>query len=503
MLTDRPSPAATVPELDEPLVDRGAGPNRVSRLLRRAGLVAAWVLLIGRRVVHALRWPIFVVAAGVAALVALPLGETTADVGPGRVSVEVGWSRHGRTELVVPPLGNVSAGTHDTPLRVTAQVQSIDVESVQSLATTRGAAVQVRRQAESDLGPLVLEMAIRTVLVAALAGAALGAIVPRRKFRSVIVGGVTGVVVSSTLLAGTFVRFQPDAFQEPRFSGALERAPDVLDAVQREFPTLSGLQERVASLSDRLNELYTAAATPADGASPGEVRILHVSDIHLNPLGLELAGQLAERFQVAAIVDTGDLTSFGYPAEAGIGELIEDISVPYYLVPGNHDSLANRLSLDRLDNLTVLDGDVVDVDGVRVLGFADPSFTVDGETTYEENKRRRREQSIEVGTEVWKQQPDVLAVAGLDQAAASVGAVPLVISGDIHERAETVVEGTLMLNVGSTGATGLGSFTVETDLPYEAEVLNFQDGELVALDYVKVVGVTGAFSVERVVYPKE
>jgi hypothetical protein len=140
---------------------------------------------------------------------------------------------------------------------------------------------------------------------------------------------------------------------------------------------------------------------------------------------------------------------------------------------------------------------------VRVLGFADPSFTVDGETTYDDNKRLRREQAIEVGTEVWKQQPDVLAVAGLDQAAASVGAVPLVISGDIHERAETVVEGTLMLNVGSTGATGLGSFTVDTNLPYEAQVLNFRDGELVAVDYVKVVGVTGAFSVERVVYPAE
>lgn len=503
MLTDRPSPAATVPERDEPVVDRVTSPSRVSRLLRRAGLVAAWVFVTGRRIVRALRWPLFIAAASIAAMVALPLGETTSGVGPGRVSVKLGWSWDGRTEIVVPPLGNVSAATHDTPLRVTAQVQSIDVESVQSLATTPGAAVQVRRQAESDLGPLVLEMAIRSVAVAALAGAALGAIVPRRKFRSIFVGGVTGVVVSSVLLAGTFVRFQPDAFQEPRFTGALERAPEVLDAVQREFPTLSGLQERVASLSDRLNELYTAAATPADGELPGEVRILHVSDIHLNPLGLELAGQLAERFQVAAIVDTGDLTSFGYPAEAGIGEVIEDIPVPYYLVPGNHDSLANRRSLDRLDNLTVLDGTIADIDGVRVLGFADPSFTVDGETTYDENKRRRREQAIEVGTEVWRQQPDVLAVAGLDQAAASVGAVPLVISGDIHERAETVVEGTLMLNVGSTGATGLGSFTVDTDLPYEAEVLNFRNGELVAVDYVKVVGVTGAFSVERVVYPKE
>jgi hypothetical protein len=180
MLTDRPSPAATVPELDAQFVDRGTRPGLVSRLLRGAGRVAAWVIVTGRRVVHVLRWPLFIAAAAIAAMVALPLGEATSDVGPGRVSVKLGWSWHGRTEIVVPPLGNVSADTHDTPLRVTAQVQSIDVESVQSLATTRGAAVQVRRQAESDLGPLVLEMAIRSVGVAALAGATLGAIVPRR-----------------------------------------------------------------------------------------------------------------------------------------------------------------------------------------------------------------------------------------------------------------------------------------------------------------------------------
>ena len=43
-----------------------------------------------------------------------------------------------------------------------------------------------------------------------------------------------------------------------------------------------------------------------------------------------------------AVVDTGDLTSFGLDGESRIGGLVDQFSVPYYLVPGNHDSPENR-----------------------------------------------------------------------------------------------------------------------------------------------------------------
>jgi hypothetical protein len=46
----------------------------------------------------------------------------------------------------------------------------------------------------------------------------------------------------------------------------------------------------------------------------------------------------------------------------------------------------------------------------------------------------------------------------------------------------------------------LGSFTVEEDRPYEAEILHLVDGHLVSLDYVTVKGEDGAFTIDRVVY---
>ena len=302
------------------------------------------------------------------------------------------------------------------------------------------------------------------------------------------------------LLATTWQEFSADALRSPQYDGAIERAPQVINALERGVQSYQGVQDRIDVLTTRINELTALNAAPTVDDPVGEVRLLHVSDIHLNPLGVTLAGDLAKRFDVAAIIDTGDLTSFGYPQEANIGAMVSDLGVPYYLIPGNHDSFANRVALDHYDNITVVDSDVVDIAGVRVAGFADPNFTVDGHPTYDENMKAREAKAPEVAALVDREKPDVLAVAGLQLAGAVGGKVPLVISGDIHERSSHEVEGTLMLTVGSTGATGLGSFTAVEDRPYEAEVLHLRSGRLVALDYVTMTGFGGDFSLQRTVY---
>ena len=54
-----------------------------------------------------------------------------------------------------------------------------------------------------------------------------------------------------------------------------------------------------------------------------------------------------------------------------------------------------------------------------------------------------------------------------------------------------------MLQVGSTGATGLGSFIAEADLPYEAEIIYFREGRAVSVDYVSFRGLGNDFQIER------
>ena len=75
--------------------------------------------------------------------------------------------------------------------------------------------------------------------------------------------------------------------------------------------------------------------------------------------------------------------------------------------------------------------------------------------------------------------------------------MPLVVSGHFHEQSESIENGTRVLTVGSTGATGIGSFTVDDDLAYEGEILHFVRGELRLVDYFSLEGVSGNYRIER------
>jgi predicted phosphodiesterase len=222
-----------------------------------------------------------------------------------------------------------------------------------------------------------------------------------------------------------------------------------------------------------------------------------VSDLHLNPLGAELVVRLAGDLKVDAVLDTGDVTTFGLPVESRFGALLEEAPVPYLLVPGNHDSPENRRQLAALDGIRVLDGDVVTIGGVRILGIADPTFTASNEVSTQEANDVKASLTDEVRSEVLADRPDLLAVHDPAQAADTIGVVPVVVAGHLHQRTQRHEDGTWVFTIGSTGATGLGAFTVETQRPYDAEVLRFRDGELVAVDHISVSGIDGAFTLER------
>ena len=299
------------------------------------------------------------------------------------------------------------------------------------------------------------------------------------------------------LLAATWAPYDIDAFAEPQLSGELERVPDLLVTARRNLDEIDHVRDRVEVLSTRLAELYAASVGELPGGGPGETAILHVSDLHLNPLGAELVVRLARDLDVDAVLDTGDVTTFGLPLEARFGTLLAGSPVPYLLVPGNHDSLENRVQLGRVDGITVLDGEVATVGGVRILGIADPTFTASNEVSTEQANEIKASRTEEVRAEVIDADPDVLAVHDPAQADDSTGAVPVIVAGHVHERSQHQVDGSWVLTVGSTGATGLGTFSVDTGRPYEAEVLRFLDGELVAVDYLTVSGINGDFTLER------
>ncbi|HEU4480654.1 MAG TPA: metallophosphoesterase family protein, partial [Actinomycetota bacterium] len=309
----------------------------------------------GRRVRPRLRRTLaFAVALGTGgaiAFAALPLVPAIRHaVGPATLTAKA-RAGEGRTTLSIPPLGTVSANTHGAPLAMNLSLAEVDVNAMSNLVSVRGRAALVAA-VEDDLRGLAAALAIRSLLGATVLGGLFMAVLPRRRWRFVLAGAAGGALVLGAAIALTAADFDVGSFQEPRFTGALERAPVVIEALQDQELTLPQVQTRYETAAERLSGLLALLAEPDLDPRSETVAILHISDVHSNPIGVEIAQQLVQRFEVDAVLDTGDLTNFGIHLEANIGRLVDDIEVPYYFVPGNHDSLRVQQELDRLENVT-------------------------------------------------------------------------------------------------------------------------------------------------------
>jgi predicted phosphodiesterase len=431
------------------------------------------------------------------ALLALRLvPPTDHGLGPARISAR-GQFGVGRTTLILPPVGTISADTHTSPVGFTIEVREVDPAALTDALSTAEGRLALLSAVEDDLRATAVRLAITLLAGALVLGAIAAAVLPRRHWWTVLCGAAGGLAGVGAFVALGAATFDVRAFEEPRFTGALERAPQVIETVNRSIGGLAELSSRYTTAARRLSDLLALVAEPDRSPRDGSVAILHVSDIHSNPLGLEIAARLAEEFDVDAVLDTGDLTSFGQPIEANVAASIEDFPVPYLFVPGNHDSAANQRTIASFRNVTLLDQSTATVDDIEILGWGDPSFTASNETTTEEGNLLREERASRVALAVQEEDPDVLAVHDARLATDSFGEVPVVLSGHTHKRALEERDGTLSLTVGSTGATGLGSFLVEAELPYEAEVIYFRGGRPVTLDYITLAGLGGDFQIER------
>lgn len=454
---------------------------------------------------HRRRWPIvlaLILWAGGVTLALIPLlGSSRHQIGPGVVRVSVAPAWHGGSTLSFPPLGRVSAPTHPGPVRLTAELREIDVQPIIA-SGGRLDTDTLTTQVRSDLPGALRSAALRVEWVGLVIGALAVALLPWRSPRRVVLGGVVGLLSVTALMASAIPRFDPAAFEDqPVYQGSLAAGGSLLESVTS--GRSSGLSARVDVLADKIAKLYSASITSDIAGSDGDVSILHISDVHLNPIGLSLARQMAESFKVDAVVDTGDTTSFGLPFEEPFSALFAHFSVPYYWVAGNHDSLPNRAAIAAAPGVTAIDRKVIDVKGVRILGFDDPVITTTRIVPRAERTATMRAAEPALRRLTEAERPDVVATHNPAMASAVAGDVPLVIAGHLHRSVLSAEKGTLVAVVGSTGATGLGSLTVEAQLPYVAEVLRFRRGDLVAVDTIELRGTLGDFVVRRTLVTDE
>ncbi len=444
-------------------------------------------------------------AAGILALGLVPASVHT--LGPANVAVRAA-AGSGRTVVGIPPVGQVSARTHLTPLDLRIEFREVDFEALGKLATTEDGRSQLRGAVEGDVKMLLLRSALQFLLGAVVIGALAAMIILGRGLRITLASGSAALLLTAALCGLGAATYDLQAFENAEYRGSIARGRAVIDAVSENVRLLDELRSRFDVAGHRLSSLLLLLGNPDTDPREGATVLLHVSDIHANPLGLSFTQDLIEGFGADLVVDTGDLAAsfldtgelaeLSAPLDKRLTKQIESLRVPYLFVPGNHDSPALVRAVDATENGTALDGTTTDVGGVSVLGWADPTYTTDTGVEEEDKAATRLTFADDVLAAVEDQAPQILAVHDVRLAVRSMGRVPLVLAGHAHERSiEEDLEETVVLTVGSTGATGLKSFTVETEEPYEAEVVYLRDGLPVAVDYVTLSGVGTDFQIDR------
>jgi predicted phosphodiesterase len=444
--------------------------------------------------------PILVGLVG-AALALQAFARTTVDAGPFQVQLEADFGRS-VTDISLPPLGRVRADTHGAPLHLRASLREVDVEELRE-GLRRGVdsvAAEVERNTLDAAG----RFAGWVILVGVAGAAALGLLAFRGRWLLVlraITAGALAVVLCVTLAAATY---DPAAFQAPTYTGSLRLVPQL-------FGPVEGAIERVGYFREELRRVVAGAARAyaAVEANPlgrgDEIRVLHISDIHLSTLGYDFAQELATSFDVDLVIDSGDTTSFGSPNEEFILSEIPDFGLPYVWVRGNHDARSLQDAIDDLDGTAVLDGDVAEVEGLTIYGLGDPFFTDERGAPAEDEEVEElvaaAAEEVAGDIEALPEPPDIVVVHDDRMAAEIAGLVPLVVSGHFHENRDQVIDGTVFLRVGTTGGAGPTGFTAEDDVPFSAEVLYLREeaGEmhLVAWDVVTQFPETGSLEISR------
>jgi predicted MPP superfamily phosphohydrolase len=543
-----------------PAARSGGQRDRWAALVPALQRVLQWWSVPGwrARTVHVLGVVLVGVAgAAIGAALAPP---TTATVGPIQADVSVVPSLSPGVHVLLPPAGEVDFGTHVAPFAVQARIVEVDLEGARALISSPANLRALRANAPEDLRTATLQAAAMTAGCALAGALVLSALVYRRHWiRVAHVASAVAVVLAAVGVVGLW-SFDPDKLAQPRFTGLLGQAPYISGRASSLLQRLESYRSGLADIVSGVTILY--ASSDRLPVLPGEddvVPVLHVSDIHLNPLGFDLVQRLVRQFRVEVVVDTGDITTWGTEVESSTLSRIKDVGVPYVFVRGNHDSKRTQQAVAQNPNAVVLDGDVREVKGIVFAGIGDPRFTPDTNAPIADSSSpsNRPSASVTAGasatsspgrnpgasasspapadTGLGSPDPEVragarllalvqtwnaghvdrpVAVAAVHEPAAVpplLGSVPLVLAGHMHSRSVRLdPSGTRVMVEGSTGGAGISSTSVRsiTDgepVPLDATLLYVarrgeRAGQVVAYDEITVGGFgLASVTIERTV----
>lgn len=451
------------------------------------------------------------------------------NLGPFSAEMTVVPSVMGGTEINIPPLGSLHLDSHRGPIHLRVDLGSLDQSRTEALIDDPSAISSAGDRAVEEVVAGVSRLGLRTMGLAVLGGLVLAALV-FRDVRRTAAAGITALVVTGSSLGLAAGTLRPDSISEPRYEGLLVNAPAVVGDARRIADNYGRYAEQLQTILGNVSRVYsTISALPVYEPAGNTTRILHVSDLHLNPASWGLIRTVVETFEIDAVIDTGDIVDWGSSAETGYVSSIPSIRVPYIFVRGNHDSMGIQSAVAAQSNAIVLDNGLTEVDGLTIAGIGDPQFTPDKSESNEAGDDSGPQMLAAAGDRLAQtirgsgKQVDIALVHDPAMAQPLSGLVPLVLSGHQHRRSVALLpppappapdpsasaspapspslpaQPTVITRImveGSTGGAGLRGLEGEEATPLSLSVLYFDENrELKAYDDIQLGG-TGESTVE-------
>jgi predicted MPP superfamily phosphohydrolase len=453
--------------------------------------------------------------------------QTHIEVGPFHAEMSVTPSIHGGTEVDIPPLGSLHLDSHKGPIHLKVSLGSLDQRRTEELIDDPTAISAAGQHAIDDVTGGVLRLGLRALGAAVLCALVLSALIFRRASR-VAWSGVIALAVTGSSLGLAAGTVNPGAIAEPRYEGLLVNAPAVVGDARRIADNYGRYADQLSELVTNVSRIYTTVSKlPVYQPAANTTRILHVSDLHLNPSSWGLIETVVRNFDIDAVIDTGDIVDWGSTAEETYVSNIASVKVPYIYVRGNHDSTAIQAAVARQKNAVVLDNKIATIGGLTIAGIGDPQFTPDKNVVVPPVKT-----DDPAANPLWlsgehlastirgsTKKVDVALVHDPVMAQPLAGVVPLVLAGHLHKREVSMLPApapadgasaaptptptgtqaptpTRLMVEGSTGAAGLRGLENDKPTPLTLSVLYFDENHVLkAYDDIKLGG-TGESNVE-------
>jgi hypothetical protein len=356
---------------------------------------------------------------------------------------------------------------------------------------------QRRAELAAPLAPHAHQLAAATLVVVLVLTVVTSSVGERDRASTASVGSP---VFDGTALAGARVT--------GRLAGVINTyGTYVLDAYRTNEAFYAAANDAFAAAWDeRKDRIDAAIQTPAPAPTPTSsadeaadpvpkdekpIVLLLVSDLHCNVGMAPLIRKAAQLSEAKVILDAGDTTIDGTAVEQYCVTTFAEAApagVPIVTSPGNHDSKETS-ALYRRAGATVLSGEVVTVEGIRILGDSDPNATRIGAGTTLVGTETSREEASRLA-DVACDDPDgvdllLIHTPRVGDAALDRGCVPTQLSGHMHTRIGPlrVGSGVRYVNASTAGAI-LGEPTVgPLRNTAEMTVLRFDPVNRKLLDY--------------------